>query len=149
MGYNTGYHGILTINRELTGEEVLFLFNNVLGKDFREHKEFSKYLPKNTCLTYIDLSLKKGEGYKLMHLIWNGAEKSHDMVDAINLILDIMNEKFGNFKLSGGFICQGEEPEDISEIVFDENEKAIERKIQPPGILIKCPECGHKFTVSV
>ena len=142
MGYNTDYEGVLLFSKSsLMNLEKLRYLDTILDEDFREHSDWHKLLPPDTYLTYINLELTQGR----TGLEWSGNEKSHDMVDAVNLIKTLMEKKFKDkFYLEGKFLCQGESIEDRWLLMFDNDGIAFRQDITVEA-LITCPNCGHKF----
>lgn len=116
MGYTTEFRGQLYFKNELTGFQILRL-KSFLGEDCRDHPEWGR-----TDLTYIDLRITKdGTGIE-----WDGSEKTYDLVEKINLIIEEMNKDFP-FELVGNLLAQGEENDD-NWIISIENGKAIEKR---------------------
>lgn len=90
-------------------------------------------------LTYIDLEItSEGDG-----LQWNCCEKTYDLVDKINLVIDLMRKEFPDFGLSGEMLAQGEERKDKWRILIDSSGYAVktEREKKPKST---CPTCKGK-----
>lgn len=138
MGYTTTFQGALKFTNELSTSELGYL-NSILGEDVREHKEWQKY-PSAKELNYLDLELTK----KFDGIQWDGAEKSYEMVDQVNFIIDIMKDKKSNFGLTGTMDAQGEDVEDRWKLTI-QNNKAIRIENPPKGKKIKCPHCDETF----
>ena len=136
MGYTTKFKGKLSFASEPKASELAEL-NTILGEDCREHSEWG-----HTGLSYIDLEITKD----FTGLEWNGAEKTYDLVDKVNVVIEIMKNKYPKFGLTGELIAHGEEPGDVWKLVM-ENNVAYERKIEPASKIKKvtCPNCKHKF----
>jgi hypothetical protein len=143
MGYNTDYEGTILFRDDITVKELRFV-QRFLGKDFREmSNELKSLLPKDSYLTYIDLELTDD----LAGVQWDrGTEKSHDLIDALNLIQRACIAEFGGSKVfaSGKFLCQGEDIEDRYFILLDEYGFAYREDISVE-CLITCPDCGCRF----
>ncbi len=142
MGYDTQYDGALYFsNLEDISVEKLRYLKSILGEDYRDHKEWHSFLPEKTYLTYIDFKLLDD----FSGIEHTGAEKSHDQVDALNLIKALMEVKFGKpFRLEGRILCQGEDIEDRWFLIMGDDGVAYRLDIEI-GTLITCPECGHRF----
>lgn len=134
MGYSTQFTGVLEFTKELKASELAKV-KTFLGEDCREHPEWEK-----TDLTYIDLELLDN----FSGLQWNGAEKTYDLVEKVNLIIEQMQKNFPDFGLQGELIAQGEDLNDRW-ILKVENNVATERKIVVSGKKITCPHCGEDF----
>ena len=104
MGYNTQFKGVLKFKNELTMDQLREL-RKYLDEDCRAHPEWEG------CegLTYIDLKLNKS----LTGLMWNGAEKTYDLPEKINFVVESVQEKFPEFGLTGTLFAQGEEAGDV------------------------------------
>lgn len=133
MGYNTEFRGILEFKNPLTDEEVIKL-STFLGEDCRDHPEWD--YDAMLDLTYIDL--KFSDDYD--GLIWDGSEKTYDMVEKINLILKEMRKEFPDFDLEGELMAYGEEPGDIWKIVMEDG-YAITREVEYHEKPLVCPHC--------
>jgi len=143
MGYNTEYMGILEFNKELTASQ-LSLINEILDSDFRDlSQEVQKALVTGeTYLTYINLVLTKN----FSGVEWNGTEKSHSMVDAVNAVTNWMRIHGGikDFSFVGTMHCQGEDVDDKWDLIIEDG---IAKRVQAPpkGIKIECPHCEEYF----
>ena len=134
MGYSTTFKGELRFTTDLTAKQLAKV-KSFLGQDCREHPEWGK---KN--LTYIDLELLDD----FSGLKWDGGEKTYDLTEKVNLIIDEMQKEYPDFGLEGKLVAQGEDIEDRWSMII-ENGKAIERKIELKGEKVTCPHCGLKF----
>lgn len=134
MGYSTGFVGILEFTKELTPEEKKKL-ETLLGADCREHPEWEQ--DEKLYLSYIDLELYEEDG-----LIWDGSEKTYDLVEKVNLILREMRKDFPEFGLKGYFDAYGDEYGDNWRLKI-ENGWAVHKQLE----LVEleggmCPKCG-------
>ena len=134
MGYSTEFRGELKFTTDLTAKQ-LGKVKSFLGQDCREHPEWNKQ-----NLTYIDLELLDD----FSGLKWDGSEKTYDLVEKVNLIIDELQKEYPEFGLTGKLMAQGEDIEDRwwLQIV---NGKAIEVPIEIKGKKITCPHCGEEF----
>ena len=133
MGYNTDFTGMLRFKNPLTREQEAKL-STFLGEDCRDHPEWER---DDEYLTYIDLEFSDdGEG-----LIWDGSEKTYDMVEKINLILREMRKEFPNFEFEGGFDAFGEIGGDVWKIIFEDG-----WAVSKEGVVVDsktlCPHCN-------
>lgn len=135
MGYSTSFSGNLIFAKELKASELSEL-NKFLEEDCRDHPEWG-----NTNLTYIDLKLNND----FNGLEWNGSEKTYDLVEKVNFVIDKMQNKCPDFELTGELLAQGEEVGDIWRLVM-ENNVAYARKIDlSHKKKITCPHCDKEF----
>jgi len=135
MGYSTSFTGQLSFTKELKASELAEL-RKFLEEDCRDHPEW-----KATHLSYIDLQLTKD----FTGIEWNGAEKTYDLVEKINVVIEQMRKRFPDFELTGTLLAQGEEIGDVWKLVIENNE-AVERKIDlSHKKKIKCPHCEEEF----
>lgn len=134
MGYNTEFKGELRFTSELTASQLAKV-KSFMGEDCREHPEW------NTInLTWIDMELLEDfSGIK-----WNGGEKTYDLVEKVNLIIDQMRIDCPNFGLEGKLMAQGEDIDDRWMLLI-ENGRAIEKKILISGTKVRCPHCDEEF----
>ncbi len=140
MGYSTDFAGVLTFKNELTPEQEKKL-STFLGADCRDHPEWDRLNENEKYLSWIELEFdENGDG-----LIWDGAEKTYDMVEKINLILREMRKDFPDFELEGGFDAFGEIGGDIWRIGFKDG-WAVYKDITLTNKTINCPHC-HKDVV--
>jgi hypothetical protein len=138
MGYNIDYYGELKFTRELKASELAYL-QTVLREDYREHPEWGDIFPD---LTYIDLEiLKDFSGVR-----WSGSEGTHNLQDAIELVIALMNSKFTRFGLIGIVEVQGEDHDDQYNICVDGLIVEVQDMIVV-GKTIICPHCYEKITL--
>jgi|ERR1700677_295897 len=138
MGYNTTFKGELKFTTELTTKQLIKV-KSFLGEDCREHPEWG-----NTQLTYIDLVLLDD----FSGLKWDdGTEKTYDLPQKVNLIIEQMRKEYPDFGLSGKLSAQGEDSDDRWFLNMVDGE-AVKEKIPLPSDEIVCPECGHLFKLS-
>ena len=134
MGYTTKFGGVLNFKTELTGSQLAYL-NTILGEDCRDHPEW-----KAPNLYAIDLELTED----FSGIRWNGAEKTYDMDELVNVVIRLMKEKYPTFELTGKFVAQGEDIDDRWELIIT-NGIAEKVKIIPNGTKVKCPHCEQYF----
>jgi hypothetical protein len=141
MGYNTNFTGELKFTTELSAAALLKL-QSFFDEDCRDHPEWGA---EAAGLTYIDLELTKdGKGIQ-----WNGAEKTYELVEKINLIIGLMKKEFPEFGLSGSMTAQGEDVEDRWHIVFREGREGY-CEMQDAvinGRTVECPHCKESFLI--
>ena len=138
MGYDTKYQGTLYFKEELLSSELARL-NSMLGEDCRDHPEWGV----NGHLTYIDLELNDD----FNGIQWNGSEKTYDLDEKINLVINFMKTINSRFGLTGKLLCQGEDVDDRFEIVAQENGYVKHIKLDDVKIqMVICPNCDHRFT---
>lgn len=111
MGYSTKFQGILKFSHPLTSGELKTL-STLLKEDVRDHPEWGEHE-----FYYIDLCFDDS----MTGLIWTGAEKTYNMDDIINFVLQKMRESHPTFGLYGIFKAQGEDIDDRYFIVVDEH----------------------------
>lgn len=133
MGYNTDFTGEFKFNRELVGSEIAKL-QSFFGEDCREHQNWV-----NSAGLY-HVNLEFIEDYSGIR--WDGMEKTDDLTDYINMILDNIN--FPNFELTGRMLAQGEDIDDRYELVV-ENGRIKRRDIIRSGKKMVCPNCEEEF----
>ena len=103
MGYSTEFKGELKFTGEPTVKQLAKL-KTILGQDARDHKGWMA----NKYCSYIDLELLEDfSGIK-----WNGAEKTYEMDECVNIVLREMRKDFPDFGLTGTLLAQGEEIDD-------------------------------------
>ncbi len=138
MGYSTDYDGVLKFKKELTSR-ALGKLNTILGEDCRDHPEWD-------CggLTYIDLELTKD----FSGIQWNGSEKSYEMVEKVNFVIELMRKDFPDFALEGQFHCNGEDSSDVWELIMEDNGiTAFEKEMVFTSPQVRCPHCDEVFHV--
>jgi hypothetical protein len=134
MGYTTTFKGELKFTKELTASQ-LSKIKSYLGEDCRKHPEWG-----TNGLTYIDLQLLDD----FSGIRWDGSEKTYDLVDKVNLVIQLMKKEYPEFGLTGALMAQGEDIEDRW-VLFMEDGEAVERETIIEGELVTCPDCGHRF----
>lgn len=136
MGYSTDFLGELKFTTDLTTKQ-LGEVKAFLGEDCRDHPEWGR-----TDLSYIDLELLDD----FSGLKWDGAEKTYDLPDKINIIIEEMRKKYPEFGLEGKLLAQGEDFNDRWSLIM-ENGIAVKRDIVIKGKKIQCPNCEEWFIV--
>lgn len=118
MGYNTEFKGVLLFTNELSILELNHV-EQFLGEHTHDHLDWGS---ENSF--YIDLEFS--DGYS--GLQWNGAEKTRNLVEGINIIIKNMHKNgYVDFGLTGVLKAYGERRDDIWEIhIVDGYAKAIE-----------------------
>ena len=134
MGYTTSFKGELKFTYDLSGKELKKL-KSFLGEDCRQHPEWNRI-----DLTYIDLELKDD----FSGIGWDGSEKTYDLTEKVNLIIDEMRKEFQNFGFEGIMTAQGEDIEDRWTLAIEKG-KAVKREVVIKGQKIECPHCGETF----
>jgi hypothetical protein len=138
MGYNTDFDGELKFAKELTASQLAAV-QQFLGEDCRDHPEWGA----SSHLYHIDLEfLPDFSGIK-----WNGAEKTYQMIECINLITERVREVMPDFRMTGTLLARGEQRDgkDVWQIVMQEDGTAVRQELKPPVGLVICPDCGHGF----
>ena len=133
MGYTTEFQGELEFTNELTATQLAEV-KKFLGEDCREHPEWD-----SDGMTWIDLEFTDD----FSGLQWDGGEKTYDLVEKVNMIIRIMNEKHSNFGLKGELLAQGEEMGDIWKLKIEggiavevrETEEDVKLKDAAPELL--------------
>jgi len=137
MGYSTTFKGVLKFKNELT-TSALGKLTDFLGADCREHPEWG-----HRNLTYIDLELTKD----FKGLQWDGSEKTYDLKQKVQIIIDQMRKDYPEFDLEGSLLAQGEKPDDRWELqVF--NGESVKKEIPLSSDEIICPHCSGLFRIS-
>lgn len=111
MGYTTHFKGRLDFVSEPTSNQLNKL-NDILGKDCRDYPEwgYENY-------TWIDLELTGDR----LGLQWDGSEKTSCLTEKINIVLELMQKEFPEFRLKGRLLAQGESIGDTYIIDVDED----------------------------
>ncbi len=139
MGYDTDFSGTLLFLTELTASQIVAL-KDMCGEDCRDHPEWGA-----KDLTYISLELND----TLDGLRWDGSEKTYDLVEKVNLVIQMMQLRWPDFALAGRLTAQGEERDDrwILEIGQDgwAHKRAI--PIYMSGTEVTCPHCRNEFNL--
>ena len=138
MGYNTEFQGVLYFTHPLSKEE-LSQIESMLGQDIRDHLEWKD----KKGLTWINLCLTDDNS----GLMWNGDEKSYDMLDKIELIIRVMRKINPKFGLYGSMLAQGEEIDDRYYIYMHKPNVPMMKMAEPtdPETILQCPHCGERF----
>lgn len=119
MGYSTDFNGELTFKEKITEEAEQKLLT-ILGEDIREHADWLELLP--TQMTWIDLELTD-DGHGLR---WNGSEKTYDLPEKVNYVIDLM-AKFGfPISLEGEMLAQGEDMNDRWMLVMEDGRASMQ-----------------------
>ena len=142
MGYSTGFTGVLTFKNMLNAAQIARL-NKVLGEDIRDlDDEIAKFfVDADFDAFYIELEFTpEFDGLK-----WNGAEKTHGMVEAVNGIIHYMRAEFFNFKLEGEMFAQGEDTKDRWKLKIVSNVAFSFPIDVDTSQYVECPGCGLKF----
>lgn len=145
MGYSTEFKGELKFAKPISSEALGYL-NSFLGKDRRD----IGYGDNNSITGYGDYWYHID--YELLPdfsgIKWNDSEKSYDMEHIANFLIDKMQEKYPDFKLTGKMVAQGEEIDDRWELVIGEDGRASNKPIVTVGDAIICPHCEKKVYVA-
>ena len=137
MGYTTTFTGELKFTHEPSVKQIAKL-DSMFGEDCREHPEWNA-----RDLYYIDL--EHNDDYSGIR--WNGAEKTYDMTDLVNVVIREMRKEFPEFGLTGTLLAQGEDAEDRWQLVIGDDGFAKCIKVQIIGTRAQCPRCEHKFFI--
>jgi hypothetical protein len=122
MGYTTRFKGNILFN-ETTTEEAKSFISSFFGEDGRDHPEWG-----NERLTYFDYVFNKDKS----GICWSGDEKSYDMVEKLQLMIDLTKQKFPEFGFKDGYLlATGESSGDVWFLVV-ENDVVSEKEIVPP-----------------
>ena len=132
MGYSIDFRGTLAFTSELSAGQLAYL-GTILGEDCRDHPGWDE-----PGLDYIDLALTDD----LSGIGWDGSEKTCFMVECVNLVLRLMQEKWPEFGLSGELEAQGGEFGDWWFLVMEDG-----RAIEKDAIVMVCPECEYKWVL--
>lgn len=141
MGYSTDFSGELKFTTDLTAKQLGKL-NSFLGEDCRDHPEWKIQNTETKFLTYINIELTKDfSGIK-----WDGSEKTNEMVEIVNVIIELMRREYPEFGLTGKLLAQGEDIEDRWWLQIVEG-KAIGVPIELTDKKIRCPHCDKVFII--
>lgn len=138
MGYSTEFAGELRFTTELTTSQLVKL-KSFLGEDCRNHPEWNR-----SDLTYIDLELTSN----FSGLRWDGSEKTYDLTEKVNLIIEEMQKDYPEFGLEGSILAQGDDSGDRWSLII-ENGKAVSREVVSKLSSIKCPHCNGEFSLQI
>ncbi len=135
MGYSTEFKGELRFTSELNAKQLAAL-NAFFGEDCRDHKDWDA-----TGLYYVDLELSEDFG----GIKWNGAEKTSDLDEIVNVIIRNMRNTWPDFGLTGKMIAQGEDIEDRWILAIGKDGFAERLPMAISGKKITCPHCEKPF----
>jgi len=135
MGYSTDFNGELKFTKELSASQLARV-QSFLGEDCRDHPEWGQSLK----LYYVDLELLSD----FTGLRWNGAEKTHGMVEVVNLIITNMRKDMPEFGIKGKLLAQGEDLDDRWELIIQDG-MAVKKDLPQTGDKIFCPHCEQHF----
>lgn len=137
MGYTTNFSGELLFNKELTASQIEFM-QKMFGENCRDHPEW-----ETSGLYYMDMEFNDSfTGIK-----HNGAEKTYDFDQLVNVLIKELQKQWPDLKLSGSLIAQGEDIDDRWRLVIGEDGLASRRKIVVTGKRMTCPHCKQEFIV--
>lgn len=136
MGYSTEFKGELKFKTEMTATQ-LSKVKAFLGEDCRNHPEWGR-----SDLTYIDLQLTDD----FSGLQWDGSEKTYDIVDKVNLVIQQMQLLYPEFGLEGQLLAQGEDMNDRWMLQMKDG-LAVNEAIVVTETKITCPHCGESFVL--
>lgn len=142
MGYSTDFSGTLKISPKLDDSQKAYL-KTFLGEDCRDHKEWFSSLPQwksDRNLSYMDLELNDAED----GIGWDGSEKTYDLVEKVDLLINLMRLQVPDFALHGKLYAQGEDRSDTWILTADGN-KVFREDIDVESKLVTCPNCQHNF----
>lgn len=109
MGYNTDLKGEMKFSREITEDEQKYI-----AAMFQED-EFDDYITREKKPHYIQF----GFNHDFTGLVWDGSEKFYEIKEAMEFILDNVAGKLPDMKITGGFVCQGEDISDRYTLIID------------------------------
>lgn len=113
MGYTTEFSGELFFNDKTTDEAKEF-FSRFFDEDGRDHPEWGA---EDLC--YFDYEFCDED---LTGICWNGAEKSYDMIEKLQLMINLTKEKFPEFGfIDGELMAVGENRGDVWKLVVKNN----------------------------
>ena len=135
MWYTTNFEWKLTFVGDVTAKQLAKL-KTYLWEDMRDHSDWVN----NFNGTYIDYCLLED----FSGIEWNGSEKSYDMVDKLNFVLDEMRKEYPEFSLEWQLNAQWEEIGDRWVLVM-EDWVAVYREVVMTGKKIQCPHCEREF----
>lgn len=121
MGYSTYFDGFFEFDCDMYIKRDFGKLKSILGHDAREHPEWNN--PND--VHYIDLRLTEDMG----GIEWDESEKTDDMADMVNLVIDEMREVNPGFKLKGGMRAQGEDPDDHYFVLIGKDGRAVTKKL--------------------
>ena len=104
MGYTTEFSGCLLFNETTTSEAKKY-FSLFFDENWRDHPEWNAQ-----HLSYFDYEFNNDE----TGIQWTGAEKSYDMVEKLQLMIDLTRKQFPDFGLCDGeLLAVGEDRRDV------------------------------------
>lgn len=127
MGYSTQFDGMLKFNPELTASQLAKV-SAFLGEDCRDHPEWDRPGKPYSGHTYIDLELTDD----FSGLKWDGSEKTYELPEKINMMIDLLNEDF-EFGLEGAMRAQGGDIGDVWLLVMENNEAKVKEAVYHTG----------------
>lgn len=134
MGYSTDFLGELKFTTDLTAKQLAKV-KSFLGEDCRDHPEWN-----TEDLFYVNLELLDD----FSGLKWDGSEKTNDLDEIVNVVINEMRKEYPDFGLEGKLLAQGEELTDRW-LLSIENGRAVKKKIELKGTKVTCPHCGEIF----
>jgi len=136
MWYCTTFDGSLKINDNIS-DEALEKLEGFMWEDMRDHDEWDTW-----NMTWIDLEINKND----LTIEWDWAEKTYDLVEKVNFIIQEMLKDFPDFCLHGTLYAQWEESDDMWKLIVIDNVAKWIPVIQEWDT-ITCPHCKEKFTL--
>lgn len=134
MGYTTEFKGRLKFTCEMSSD-MYALLDSILN-------ETHLYFLVEGPLHNIDYKVtKEYDGIE-----WNGMEKSYDMVEKANLILDLMQREYQQFGFQGSLDAAGEDRFDVWVLSIGQDGRAV-RSDCSGGVQnhSTCPNCGFEL----
>lgn len=119
MGYHTEFSGALQFKNKLTTKQ-LSRIKQILRQDCREHPDWEA-----NNLTYIDLALLPDNS----GIQWDGSEKTYNMPELVNVVIQQMRKDFPEFSLAGVMAAQGSDIGDLWELYISKDGFAKKRKL--------------------
>lgn len=118
MGYNTDFEGAMTLTPELTTAQTNII-NKFCEQRHGGNMDVHEGMPGFWCNWETD-------GTKLF---WNGAEKSYDMPEWLELLIEEFFSGWG-VKVTGKMLAQGERREDRWTMEVGEDQKIGIKRVQ-------------------
>ena len=137
MGYSTQFTGELKFVNEPTAKQLAAL-NAMFGEDCREHPEWD-----TAGLYYIDLELTPD----FSGVRWNGAEKTYDLDELVNVVTLQMRKTWPEFSFTGSLLAQGEETSDRWRLIIGADGIASKVAVIETSGQIECPHCHQHFSL--
>ena len=137
MGYNTEFKGVLKFKHDPTVGQIKKL-KTYFGEDCRDHPEWVEA----KGMTYIDYRVTQD----MDGIEWDdNTEKSYEMVEKLNFVINEMRKEYPNFDLEGELFAQGEDIGDVWYLRMVDGQ-AMEVPIDfDRSKIVCCPDCGHEF----